>query len=144
MVSDNPHLVSSHCRVMGNEIADEQAQIGAATNQEGVRHHYNSAKATIRRVARGEKISHVGIRQLYGAKGEELDHIEESKLYRIEQMTMGQVRSGHHSDLKYWLHMIGRAVDNICRKFEFWEKTAGHVVYDCPRIHHPIHLRKTC
>ena len=61
-------------------MADEQARKGTAANQEGVRHHYDSAKATIRRITRGGEISHERIRQVYGAKRDKLDRREEAKL----------------------------------------------------------------
>ena len=68
-----------------------------------------------------------------------LDCREESRLSMNEQMTMGRLISGHHLDLKYCLHKIGRAIDAICRKCGVEEETAEHVVYDWPRIHHPSH-----
>ena len=45
----------SHCMVVGNEMADEQAQKGASSNQEDIQHNYDSAKATIRHTTRGRK-----------------------------------------------------------------------------------------
>ena len=98
-----------------------------------------STKTTIRRISREGKISHERICQVYGAKGEKLDRREESKMSRKEQMTMGRLRSGNNADLMYWLHIIGCAVDNICRKCGVGVETAKHVVYDYPRIHHPPH-----
>ena len=94
----------SHCGVVGNEIADKQVRKGAAANQEGVQHQYNSAKPAIRHVTSMRKISHERICRVYGAKGEKLDHRDESKLSRKEQTTMGRLISGHHLNLKYWLY----------------------------------------
>ena len=51
---------------------------------------------------------------------------------------MGRLRSGHHPELKYWLHKIGRAVDTICRKCGIGEETAELVVFDCPGVNHPL------
>ena len=103
----------SHCQVVGNVVADEQALIGAAANQEDVRHNYDSAKATIRRATSGE-ISYERICWVCGMKGKNLDSREKSKLSRKEQTTIGRLRSGHHPEHKYWLHKIGCAVDTIC------------------------------
>ena len=94
-------------------MADELVRKRAAANQEGVRHNYNSAKATIRRAIRGGEISHERIRRVYGMKGEKLARRKESRLSRKEQTTMGRLRSGHHPEIKYWLHKIGRAVDHL-------------------------------
>ena len=76
---------------------------------------------------------------MYGMKGEKLDRREESQLSRKEQTTMGRLRNGHHPEVKYCLHKIGRAVDTICRKYGIGEVTAEHAVYDCPRFYHPQH-----
>ena len=120
-------------------MADEQARRGAAANQEDVRHYCDSAKATITRVTRGWKISHEGIGRVFGAKGEKLDSIEESKLQRKEQMAMGRLRSVLDPDRMYWLHKVGLEVGVIYKKCEVGKETAEHVVYDCPRIRHPPH-----
>ena len=37
------------------------------------------------------------------------------------------------------LRKIVHAVDSICTKYGIGEETAEHVVYDCPKIHHPPH-----
>ena len=85
------------------------------------------------------KISQERIRWVYGMEGEKRNRREESKLSRKEQTTMGRLSSGHHPELKHLQHKIGRAVDSICRKCGIEEKTAEHVVYECPSIHHPPH-----
>ena len=86
------------------------------------------------------EISHERIRRVYGMKGETPDRREESKLSRKEQTMMGRQRSGHHPELKYWLHKIGRVVDTICRKCGIGDETAEHVVYEFHSIHHPSHV----
>ena len=52
-LNDERHQITvtwcpSHCKVVGNEMAEKQAHKGAAANQEDVWHNYDSAKATIR------------------------------------------------------------------------------------------------
>ena len=121
----------SHCGVVGNEMADEQAQKGAAANQEDVHHNYDCDGHHQACYLRGE-ISHEGIHRVYGMTGEKLDLREESKLSRKEQMTMVRLISGHHQELKYWLHKIGRTVDTVCGKCGIGEETSEHVVYGCP------------
>ena len=96
-------------------MADEQALKGAAANQD-VRHNYDSVKATTRRATRGGESSHERICRVYGMKGEKLNRREESKLSRKEQTMTDRLTSGHHSELRYWQHKIGRTVDTICRK----------------------------
>ena len=80
-------------------MADKQAQIGAAANQEDVQHICDSTKAAIRCATRTGEISHERIHHVYGMKVEKLDHREESKLSKNEQMMIGHLRSGHHPEL---------------------------------------------
>ena len=47
-----------------------------------------------------------------------------------KKMTIGRLRSGHHPDLKYWLHKIQRAVDAISIKCGVGEEKTEHVVHD--------------
>ena len=47
---------------------------------------------------------------------------------------MGGMKSGHHPDLKYWLHKIGHAKDAICRKCVTGEETAVHPPHE-PTAH---------
>ena len=129
----------SDCGVEGNEMADEQVRKGAAANQKDVRHNYESEKATIRHATRWGEVSHERICRVFGMKCEKLERRVESKLLRKEQTTMGRLRSGHHPEFKYWQHKVGGTEDTICGKCRFGEETAEHVVYDCPRIHHPPH-----
>ena len=96
-------------------MADEQVQKGAAAIQENVRHNYDSAKATIRHATRGGEISHEGIRRVYCMKGKTFDRGVDSMLSGKEQTKMGRRRSGHHPELKYWMHKIRHAVGTICR-----------------------------
>ena len=74
---------------------------------------------------------------LYGNRGEKIDRRAEANLSRKEQTTVSRLKSGHHPNLKYWLHKIGRAVDRVCRKCDLGEETTEQIVYDCPRIHRP-------
>ena len=143
-IHDGEHQITftwfpSHCGVVENEMAYEQARRGAATNQEDVRTNYDSAKPIIRRATRGGKISRERIRRMYGMKGEKLDRRVESKLLGKVQTMMCRLTSGNHPEVKYWLYKVGRAVDTICRKCGIREETAEHVVYDWHRIHHPPH-----
>ena len=52
-------------------------------------------------------------------------------------MTLGRLRSGHHSKLKYWLAKSNRAVDIICWKYGLGDETAEHAIYKCFRMHRP-------
>ena len=57
-----------HSGVEGNEMTDEQALKGAATNQGEVRRNYDSAMATIRHTTIEVKISHERIHRVLGMK----------------------------------------------------------------------------
>ena len=77
-------------------------------------------------------------RRTYGERGEEVnDKLESLLLSMKDQVSFSRLRSGHHPDLKYWLHNIGRALDTVCRKCGMAEETVEHAMWECPPIHHP-------
>ena len=50
-------------------------------------------------------------------RGEKVNHkLESRQLSGKDQISVSRQRSSHHSDLKYWLHNFGRALDTVCRK----------------------------
>ena len=128
----------SHCGIEGNEMADEAAKEGSTADQTGCCWFYSSAKAAIRRLTRTRPISHPRIRAVYGERGEKVDRKAEEALTRAEQVTLSRLRSGHHPELKYWQHKIGRATDVTCRKCGIGEETAEHALFLCPRLE-PLH-----
>ena len=126
-----------HCGITDNELADAQTKKGADADQTDVDHHYITAKAMIRRATRGAPASHELTQRIYGDTGSKVNRKEEGQLGRRDQVTLGRPRSGHHSELKYWLAKINRAIDTICRKCGLDDETTEHAIYKCPRIHRP-------
>ena len=63
--------------------------------------------------------------------------LENLQLSMKDQVSISRLRSGHHPDLKYWLHMIGKSLDTVCRKYGAVEETVERSMGECPRIHHP-------
>ena len=75
---------------------------------------------------------------VYVEGGGKVSHkLQSQQLSRKDQVSISRLRSGHHPDLKYWLHEIGRALDTVCRKCGMGKETVEHIMGECPRIHHP-------
>ena len=101
-------------------------------------HHCDSAYAAIRQATMEPPITHERLLRTYGKRGEKVNHkLESLQLSRKDQVSINRLRSGHHPKLKYWLHVIGRALDTVCLKCCIGEGTVVHVMGECPRIHHP-------
>ena len=111
---------------------------GTTVEQEGISYHYEAAKAAMRQATKEPPIAHERQRRIYGEIGEKVNHwLESLQLSRKDQVSIIRLRSGHHQDLKYWLHKISRALDTVCRKCCMWEETVEHVMEECPRTHNP-------
>ena len=54
------------------------AKEGTTVEQEGVSHHYDSAKAPIRQATKEPPITHEHLRHIYGKRGEKANHKMES------------------------------------------------------------------
>ena len=76
----------SHSGVSNNELADVAAKEGTTMEQEGVSHHYDSAKAAIRQATKEPPITHERLGRIYGERGEKVNHkLESPQLSRKEQ-----------------------------------------------------------
>ena len=83
------------------------AKEGTTVEQEGDSHHYDSAKAAMRPSTKEPPITHERLRHIYGEGGEKVNRkLESLQLSRKDQVSISILRSGHHPDLKYWLHKI--------------------------------------
>ena len=97
------------------------SQTWTTVEQERDSHHYDSVKAAIRQVTKAPPTTLEHLRCIYGERGEEVKHkLESRQLSRNDQVSISRLRSGHHADLKYWLHMIGIAFDTV-----FWKCGMG-------------------
>ena len=52
-------------------------------------------------------------------------------------VSISRLRSGHHPDLKYWLHKIGRVLDTVCWKCGMGEETVENLMGEYPRNYNP-------
>ena len=66
----------SHCRVVGNDMADEQARRGAAASQSRCSTQLRLCEGNQQACYQRGEISHERIRRVYGMKGENLDRRE--------------------------------------------------------------------
>ena len=83
-------------------------------------------------------IAHECLHRFNGERGEKVNHNSESQqLSRKDQVFISRQRSGHHPELKYWLHKNGREPDTFCWKCSMGEETIEHKMWECRRINHP-------
>ena len=62
------------------------AKEGITVEQEGVSHHYDSAKAAIRQATKELRITHVRLCSIYGKRGEKVNHkLESQQLSSLHQ-----------------------------------------------------------
>ena len=114
---------------------------GTTVEQEGVSHHYHSAKTAIRQVTKEPNIVHERLRRIYDERGEKEDHkLESPQLSRKDQVSISRLRSGNHPEQKYWLHKIDRVLDTVSRKCCIQEETVEDTMGERPLIHYPTTL----
>ena len=78
------------------------AKEATTVEQEGVGHHYDSAKAATRQATKEPPITHGCLRHINGEGGEKVNHMLGSlQLTRTDQVTISRLRSSHQPDLKY-------------------------------------------
>ena len=80
----------SHCGIIGNELADIQARLGTDLDQHDGVHHYDTAKAEIRRRTRGGPALHKRTQQIYGDGGSKINCMAKRKVERSEQITLSR------------------------------------------------------
>ena len=120
---------TNHSGIRSNELAEVAPKVGTTVVQEEVSHHFESAKAAIRLATNEPTISHERLRRIYGERGGNENHkMENLQMSRQDQFSISRLRSDHHTDLKCWLHKIGRALDTVCRKICMREDTVEHVM----------------
>ena len=89
-----------------------------------------------RQATKEPSVTHEHLHHIYGERGEKENHkLESLHLSRKDDVTFSRLRNGHHRYLKYWLHKISTALDNICRKCGMGEETGEHTMGECPQIH---------
>ena len=114
------------------------AKEGTTVEQKGVSHHYDSVKAAMRQATKEPPVANKRLGRIYGKGVEKVNHkLESLQLSRKDQVSMSRLRSGHHADLKYWLHKIGRALDTVSQKCGMREGSVEHAIGESPWIHHP-------
>ena len=85
--------------------------------QEEENHHYDSARVEMRHVTKKPLITLERLRRICGERGEEVNHkLDSLQLPRKDLVYISRLMSGHHSYLICWLHKIGSALDDVCRK----------------------------
>ena len=124
--------VPSHCGIPGNEEADRVAARGCGEPQEAAEVPFKTAKAAIMRSVKEEPIQHERLRQVYGTNRELFGGRAEGSLPRRDQVTMSRLRSGHHPNLRYWTHKVGKDESDQCRLCNTGKETAEHVIMHCP------------
>ena len=67
----------SHSGICSNQLADVAAKEGTTVEQEGVSHHYDSAKAAIRQATKEPTITFERVRHIYGERGENFESLHQ-------------------------------------------------------------------
>ena len=125
--------VPGHCGLPGNEEADKMAAEGTTMTQEGVAICGSAREAAIKRRLKTEKpLQHPALREVYvtGVKEEE----EGEQLTRKQRVNLARFRTGHHTKLRRWQHMVGLANTAECRLCGAGEESAKHIWTECPEL----------
>ena len=95
----------------GSKLADVAAIDGTTVEQKEGNHHHSSVKAALRQANKEPTIAHERLHRISGKRGDNVNHKFESlELSRNDHVSDSRLRSGHSSDLKYWLHKVDRAL----------------------------------
>ena len=118
-----------HSGVCSNKLADVAAEEGITVEQGGDSHHYDSANAVIRQATKEAPITHEHLRHIYVKRGEKVKHkLESLQLLMTDQVPVSRLWGGHHPDLKYLFHKIGRVLDTVRRKCGMVEEIVEHIM----------------
>ena len=110
---------------------DKCANEGSKLPQESVSHSFNTAKAVIRRHLKDPPIEHPLANKVY-ANGPDRRKPMDKELNREQQVTISRLRSGHHTQLKYWRKKTDLTSDDKCRLCGTAPETIQHIMEECP------------
>lgn len=124
----------SHCGIPGNDMADSKASEGGNMPQLDTSWTHDTAKAAIKRHLNEPAIQHPRLARMYSniING---NNNEDKGINRQQQVTLSRLRSGHHQDLRYWQHKVGREESDLCRLCGGASETSEHVLTECPAMH---------
>ena len=129
----------SHCGLWENEEADRCAAEGSAMSQDNIPWTYHSAQAKIRRNIKNTSVEHPRCKRVYCDSNSVPKFPLDEDLTRREQVTLSRLRSGHHTEIRYWRINIDDEIESECRTCGLAEETMEHIMEDCPtmRNHYP-------
>ena len=129
----------SHCGLWGNEEAERCAAEGSAMSQDNIPWTYHSAQAKIRRNIKNTSAEHPRCKRVYCDSNSVPKFPLDEDLTRREQVTLSRLRSGHHTEIRYWRIKIDDEIESECRTCGLAEETMEHIMEDCPamRNHYP-------
>ena len=96
---------SSHCRIVGNDWADTEANAGSLKEQEMNDFSSDTAKCVIRRTIKNNFHNDMrsdNLKRVYRTNGENIKGDHDKVLSRSEQVNISRIRSGHHPKFLYW------------------------------------------
>ena len=129
----------SHCGLWGNEEADRCAAEGSAMSQDNIPWTYHSAQAKTRRSIKNTIVEHPRCKRVYCDSNSVPKFPSDEDLTRREHITLSRLRSGHHTEIRYWRIKIDDEIKSECRICGLAEETIEHIMEDCPamRNHYP-------
>ena len=149
--------VPGHCGLLGNELADHQANVaagrakvdlalvGKVVEEKGVT--WSTAKATLRRELLSARYSHARVQAVYGVEDDSEDPSRQALKFpapvtisgsRASTVLMAQLRSGHCAQLKAYSAVVNSTADPTCDRCGEEPEDVDHWLQRCPATAPPI------
>ena len=119
-----------HCGLLGNEVADAQAAIGAAMDQGDTTVDPRSRLNFIISNLPHADITHERVRRVYSCSIK----AEEHTLSKADRTDLTRFRTGHHPKIRSYLQRIGKEEEATCRLCGEADETAEHLWTECPAL----------
>ncbi len=123
--------VPTHCGLMGNELANDEAKSGSPEHQPLVALDPATRRAWIRRTC----TSTFNTTPLHAATYTRSPlQQEDALLTKSETTDLRRFRSGHHPALRRWKNLISRSEETTCRLCDNVEEPYDHLWLRCPAL----------
>ena len=118
-------LAPWHCGLPGNELADQQAKLGAAESQPDSALEPATRRALIRCSCRSPPIQRERLKEVYTS-------LPDEQIRTYITTDLARSRSGLHAALRRWQHLVGISEDAVCRLCGEKVESAENLWLRCP------------